>query len=84
MKMKMDGDRPLLECSLCSRWFQFGEHIYKGRIIAVWEAQICDGCLAGNHDGIMPETHPQFIERLRTKGIPITLNHKGWLDIPPQ
>lgn len=82
MNMKIDGDKTLLECSLCNRWFQFGEHVYKGRNITSWDAQICDGCLAANYDGIMPEKHPVFMQNLRARGISISLNQKGWLDIP--
>ena len=82
MNMKMDGDRVLLECNLCHQWFQFGLDIYKGRNIKTWDAQICDWCLAANRDGILLENHRDLIEHLQVKGIPITLNCKGWLDIP--
>jgi len=83
MPMKMDGDKVLYECFLCRWWFQFALHIYNGLNIVAWDAQICDWCLAANHDGIMPQSHPDLIEYLLAKKIPITLNHKGWLDIPP-
>jgi hypothetical protein len=83
MNMKMDGDKVLLKCALCHRWFQFGKHVYEGRNIVLWEAQICDLCLAANHDGIMPEKHPDLIENFRGRGIAIALNQKGWLDVPP-
>jgi hypothetical protein len=83
MNMKMDGDKVLLECNLCHHWFQFGLGIYKGRNITAWDAQICDWCLAANYDGIMPDRHPGLIEHLRRRGIAISLNSKGWLDIPP-
>lgn len=83
MNMKMDGDKVLLECGLCHRWFQFGNHVYEGRSIVSWDAQICDWCLAANRDGIMLEKHPDLVEHLKTRGIATTLNQRGWLDIPP-
>jgi hypothetical protein len=82
MNMRMDGDKTLLECNLCHGWFQFGEHVYKGRNIIAWDVQICDWCLAANYDGIMPDRHPNLIAHLRAKQIPIKLNDRGWLDIP--
>ena len=36
----------------------------------------------GNSDGLMLEHHPKLRAHLEAKGIPITLNKKGWLDIP--
>jgi hypothetical protein len=81
--LRMEGDKILYDCILCSRPFQFGPHAYHGRHIAVWDVQICDVCIRSNWDGIVPQTHPALIERLKTKAIPFTLNSNGWLDIPP-
>jgi hypothetical protein len=83
MPMTMDGEKILYECILCHRPFQFGPHVYNGRHIAAWGVQICDGCIKSNWDGIMPDRHPDLIEHLQAKGIPITLNPRGWLNIPP-
>lgn len=80
--MKMDGDKILYECILGHHWFQLGPHIYEGRRIKVWDVEICDRCAAANWDGIMLDRHPDLAEHLKTKSIPITLNSKGWLNIP--
>ena len=78
----MDG-KTYYDCILCDRPFQFGPHVYNGRHIRQWDAQICDGCIHANWDGIMLEQHPRLAEHLRATGAQITLNAKGWLNIPP-
>jgi hypothetical protein len=71
------------DCILCSLPFQFGPHVYNGRHIKQWDVQICDRCCSANWDGIVLETHPGLMEHLKAEGIPITLNSRGGLDIPP-
>jgi hypothetical protein len=83
MNMKREGGKTLLECSLCRKWFQFGEGVYEGRNVSLWDIQLCNWCLAANHDGIMLEKYPDLLRHLRAKGVPIALNQKGWLEIPP-
>jgi hypothetical protein len=82
MPMTTDGDKILYECILCHRPFQFGPHVYDGRHIAVWGVEICSRCIAANWDGIMLDRHPDLVERLNAKGVQVTLNQKGWLNIP--
>ncbi len=79
----MPAHKIMISCFLCDREFQFGPHRYEGRAIAPWGSiPICDACLAGNHDGIVLERHPKLKAHLEERGISITLNKKGWLDIP--
>jgi hypothetical protein len=82
MSLRMVDDKVCYDCFLCKRPFQFGDHVYKGRHIAAWDVEICDGCLSSNWDGIVPDTHPDLIEHLKAKEIPVTLNPRGWIDIP--
>jgi hypothetical protein len=82
MPLRVDGDKIFYDCFLCQRPFQFGPHVYNGRHIAAWDVQICESCLRGNWDGIVPAQHPRLIQHLKDKGIPITLSASGWLDIP--
>jgi hypothetical protein len=74
----------MITCGLCGKSFQFGPHVYNGRYIKRWDEQICRECDNGNHDGLVIEHHPEFIERLRSKGVDLSPNGKGWLDIPPR
>lgn len=73
----------MYDCFLCRRPFQFGPHVYNGRPIRQWDIIACDICISSNWDGLVPDQHPRLIERLKAKGIPIELNAKGWLPIPP-
>jgi hypothetical protein len=82
MAMKMDGEKIFCDCILCDVPFQRGPHVYNGRHIGAWDVEICDLCVSRNRDGIMPDRHPRLIAHLRTKGVPIKLNPKGWLNIP--
>jgi hypothetical protein len=41
------------------------------------------GRRGGNHDGIVLAQYPHLVEYLNTKGIPVQLNDRGWLDWPP-
>jgi hypothetical protein len=79
----MDGEKILYDCLLCRRPFQFGPHVYNGRHIAAWDAQICDRCVNSNWDGVVPETHPELVAHLKARSIPVRLNAKGWINIPP-
>jgi len=75
---------PTYPCILCDRSFQFGTApgIYRGRHIGSWGVEICDGCLRGNWDGIDLETRPRLAEHLRGRGISVTKNAKGLVNIP--
>jgi hypothetical protein len=84
MPFKMQGDKIFYDCFLCDRPFQFGPHVYDGRFVRQWEIEICDSCIRGNWDGIVIEGHPRLEAHLKAKGIPITRNARGWVDIPPR
>jgi hypothetical protein len=72
-------------CDLCERPFRFGPHLYAGRPIPQWgKVMLCSGCEKTNWDGIVPQSHPRFMEKLRAKDVEIVLNKSGWIDIPPR
>jgi len=76
-------DHPCLsQCFLCRRAFPFGPGRYAGKPIRAWDIMVCDTCLNGNWDGIVPSTYPHLIEYLKSRGIAVVLNAKGWLDWP--
>ena len=72
----------MTDCFMCKRPVQVGPHRYDGRNVPAWNVFICDGCRRANWDGLVPETYPHLIEHLKSKGIDVKLNAKGWLDIP--
>lgn len=69
-------------CFLCKKNCQVSHHIYEGRQVPAWGIFICDGCRSANWDGIVPSTYPHLIEYLKSRGVPVDLNEKGWLNIP--
>lgn len=69
-------------CFLCARNVQVGRHRYDGRMVPAWGIFICNNCRSGNWDGIVTTSAPRLIDHLKSKGIEIKLNAKGWLDIP--
>ena len=69
-------------CFLCDRGFQFGPHIYDGKKVPAWDIMVCSPCLNGNWDGIVPREGSRLVAHLEARGIPITLNDKGWIDFP--
>lgn len=78
------GFRHMVPCILCKRDFQFGPHRYAGRGLGQgWGVRICSICESANWDGIVPESHPDLMAHLKSRGVPIRLNSKGWLPIPP-
>jgi hypothetical protein len=71
-----------VECFLCRQSFHFGPHRYDGRRIPEWNTMVCDTCHKANWDGIGPDTHPHVEPYLRTLGIEVRRNAKGWIDFP--
>ena len=60
-----------------------GGGVYEGRIIPQWDkALICRECESINHDGIVPEHYPGFMQKLKDDRVAFTLNDEGWLEIP--
>ena len=43
---------------------------------------VCETCYSANWDGVVLETHPQLETHLRSHGISIKRNAKGWIDFP--
>jgi hypothetical protein len=80
----MSEEHDFRDCFLCERSFRFGPHAYHGRPVPRWGIMICETCDDMNRDGIVLEGHPRLREHLETKGSPIRLNAKGWLDVPPR
>jgi hypothetical protein len=72
----------MVDCFMCKRPFQFGPHSYLGRRIAEWDIMVCDICYPSNWDGIMPERHPDLVPYLRSKGIEVRYNSRGWINWP--
>ena len=59
-----------------------GPSRYEGRMVPAWGILICDGCRSSGSDGIAPSTYPHLVEYLKERGVDVTLNKKGWIDIP--
>jgi hypothetical protein len=71
------------DCFLCRRSFRYGPDLYEGRPILAWrKIMICRRC--DHNDGVVIEEFPHLVAHLKGIGVPITLNAKGWLDIPPR
>ncbi len=73
----------MYDCFLCRKPFEFANGVYDGRSINPWGIRACRICTSSNWDGLVPDQHPRLIEHLKAKGIPIELNARGWLPIPP-
>ena len=72
---------PKYDCCVCKEPFQFGPHVYAGRLIPGWFGlMICRECDHANHDGIVPDPH--LVRRLESVGIKITLNENRWIVVP--
>jgi hypothetical protein len=70
-------------CGVCSREFDFSRGRYDGRPVKAWKGMmVCDTCIKCNHDGIVPRTYPHLIPKLEMMGIEVTLNDRGFLNIP--
>lgn len=67
-------------CFLCAQAFQYGPHVYHGKRIPAWNMLVCERCLRGNWDGIVPQD--SLLKYLRENGYPETYNEKGWLKWP--
>jgi hypothetical protein len=82
MKMRMDGEKIMVRCSLCGKEAQMGPHVYEIRNVEDWGIQACDECVKSNWDGLLPERNSELISHLNSKAVPIKLNANGWLDWP--
>jgi hypothetical protein len=81
--VKVMADTPIMsQCFICKRPFKYGPHIYNGRRITKWDMMICSRCPERNWEGIVPEKHPDLIPYLKSRGIQMKLNARGWIDWP--
>jgi hypothetical protein len=71
------------KCFLCRSQFRCGMHRYDGRNVPAWGIAICKNCESANWDGIVPSSHPRLLDHMKSHGITVRLNKKGWIDIPP-
>lgn len=74
---------PSYQCCVCERSFQFGPHVYAGRRIPGWhDSMICKECDRSNREGVVPDTHPRLVQRLKALKVRIILNEEGWIMVP--
>jgi len=82
MKMRMDGEKIMVECFLCEREAQMGPHVYNIRNVPGWGIHACDMCRKSNWDGLLPDRNSKLVDHLNTHNIPINLNSDGWIAWP--
>ncbi len=76
----MTREKFMCQCFICGGDFQCGPHIYRGRRIARYDIDVCDGCYNSNWDGWNQRAEKKLIAHLEEKGIPIPKrNAQGWL-----
>ena len=69
-------------CFLCRQAFEFGSHAYEGMKIPAWDMVVCTSCYESNRDGIVAEAFPHLIPYLKSRGVEVRLNTRGWIDWP--
>ena len=67
----------MYNCDLCGSSFQFGPHIYAGKVIPSYKLTVCRTCWESNHDGWGPLVEDRFVANLQSKGIPLPERNKG-------
>ena len=67
----------MYECFLCDNPFEFGLRARLGKRVRAWDIMVCSECLAGNHDGIVPESYPHLALHLEVRGIEREINAEG-------
>lgn len=78
--MKIENGKCMIDCFLCGRDFQHGQHRYQGRNAHYYGFMVCDTCWEANWDGWGPVWEPKIIAHLNVNGIPIPRrNEAGWL-----
>ena len=69
----------MCNCDLCGSRFQFGPHVYDGKVIPGYKLTVCRTCWVSNHDGWGPVVEDQFVKHLQSNGIPLPERNKdGW------
>jgi ribosome-binding protein aMBF1 (putative translation factor) len=75
-----DPDKIMFPCDICGQPFQFGRHIYNGKVIHTYELTVCRTCYDSNHDGWAPHYEQKILKHLKEKGIKVPeRNESGWL-----
>lgn len=70
----------MVPCFFCDTSFQTSDHIYRGKHIAQYQIDVCEGCYTGNWDGWAPHFEGRLVSHLKEKGLPIPdRNEKEWL-----
>jgi hypothetical protein len=79
-----DGDYAFMyRCDFCGGEFRYGQHRYAGRKIVEWDARICEPCDRMNYDGLVPQQHPELMQRLAANGTKLHRLPGGFIRIPP-
>lgn len=69
----------LVSCELCGAQFQFGSHVYRGKVIANYKLTVCSRCWEGNSDGFASHFERILEAHWNRNDIPVpTRNSKGW------
>ncbi len=72
----------IANCALCGKSIDDQPHQHHWKHVSEWDVTICHPCVSSNWDGIVIEQYPKLAEHLRSKGIEVKRNAKGWVDIP--
>ena len=81
-RIAMPDPKHFEACFLCRQAFEFGSHAHEGSRIPAWEMMVCTSCYESNPDGIVPEAFPHLIRYLKSRGVGVRLNARGWIDWP--
>lgn len=76
----MRTEKPFMTtCQLCGSSFQFGPHVYRGKVIAAYKLTLCEACYGGNWDGFAKHYEPTLEAHWQEHRIsPPQRNSKGW------
>ena len=76
----MRHEKPFMaKCELCGTPFQFGRHVYRGKVIAAYKLTLCEACYSGNWDGFATHYEPILEAHWKKHGIvPPQRNSDGW------
>ena len=81
-----DGDLAFLyRCGVCGGETRMGQHRWAGRPIPEWgNILICETCDSMNWDGLVPQQHPELMQRLAAGGVKLERLAGGFIRIPPR
>jgi hypothetical protein len=81
-RLAMPDPRHFEACFLWRQAFEFGSRAYEGSRIPAWEMMVCTSRYESNCDGIVAEVFPHLIPYLKSRGVEVRLNARGWIDWP--